>query len=55
MDRMNEFLKYQGSIYSSYTIKHRRDFNKIIFVGFEVLTVMVMKSSVFWDKTPCRV
>jgi hypothetical protein len=24
-----------------------------IFVGFEVLTPVVMKSSVFWDITPC--
>jgi hypothetical protein len=24
-----------------------------VFVGFEVLTAVVMKSSVFWDITPC--
>jgi hypothetical protein len=23
------------------------------FVGFEILTAVVMKSSVFWDMTPC--
>jgi hypothetical protein len=27
--------------------------NKIYFVGFEVLTAVVMKSSIFWDITPC--
>jgi hypothetical protein len=25
----------------------------ILFVGFEVLTPVVMKSTIFWDKTPC--
>jgi hypothetical protein len=25
----------------------------IIYVGFEVLTAVVMKSTVFWDITPC--
>jgi hypothetical protein len=24
-----------------------------MFVGFEFLTAMVMKSSIFWDITPC--
>jgi hypothetical protein len=24
-----------------------------IYVGFEVLTPVVMKSSIFWDITPC--
>jgi hypothetical protein len=24
-----------------------------LFVGFEVLIVVAMKSSVFWDVTPC--
>jgi hypothetical protein len=24
-----------------------------IYVGFEVLTAVVMKSTVFWDMTPC--
>jgi hypothetical protein len=24
-------------------------------IGFEVLTAVVMKSSVFWDITPCRI
>jgi hypothetical protein len=24
-----------------------------LFAGFEVLTAVVMKGSVFWDKTPC--
>jgi hypothetical protein len=24
-----------------------------IFVGFEVLTAVVMKSTIFWDITPC--
>jgi hypothetical protein len=27
---------------------------KIEFVGFEVLTAVVMKTSVFWDITLCR-
>jgi hypothetical protein len=25
----------------------------IIFVGFEVFTTVVMKSTIFWDITPC--
>jgi hypothetical protein len=25
----------------------------LIHVGFEVLTAVVMKSAIFWDKTPC--
>jgi hypothetical protein len=25
----------------------------VIFVGFEVLTAVVMKSTIFWDITPC--
>jgi hypothetical protein len=24
------------------------------YVGFEVLTAVVMKSSIFWDITPCN-
>jgi hypothetical protein len=28
--------------------------NKLIFVGLEVLISVVMKSSVFWDVTPCN-
>jgi hypothetical protein len=27
--------------------------NKKINVGFKVLSMMVMKSSIFWDITPC--
>jgi hypothetical protein len=27
--------------------------NGLYFVGFEVLTPVVMKSSIFWDITPC--
>jgi predicted membrane protein len=27
--------------------------NERTYVGFEVLTAVVMKSSVFWDITPC--
>jgi hypothetical protein len=26
----------------------------LCFVGYEVLTAVVMKSSVFWDITPCN-
>jgi hypothetical protein len=29
--------------------------NTLKLVGFEVLTVMVLKSSIFWDITPCRI
>jgi hypothetical protein len=25
-----------------------------MYVGFEVLTAVVMKSSIFWDITPCN-
>jgi hypothetical protein len=25
----------------------------LVFVGFEVLIAMVMKSTIFWDVTPC--
>jgi hypothetical protein len=28
--------------------------NKLSFVGFEVLTAVVMKSTIFWDMTSCR-
>jgi hypothetical protein len=27
--------------------------NELSFVGFEVLTAVVMKSTTFWDITPC--
>jgi hypothetical protein len=26
---------------------------KVLYVGFEVLTAVVMKSTIFWDITPC--
>jgi hypothetical protein len=27
--------------------------DRLVIVGFEVLTAVVMKSSIFWDITPC--
>jgi hypothetical protein len=27
--------------------------NRIVYAGFEVLTAVIRKSSVFWDITPC--
>jgi hypothetical protein len=27
--------------------------NYCTFVGFEIVTAVVMKSTIFWDKTPC--
>jgi hypothetical protein len=44
-------------IITSFKIKLKRmgyfSLKVVTFVGFEVLTVAVNKSSVFWDKTPC--
>jgi hypothetical protein len=34
-------------------IKEKRKRNKLIHMRFEVLSAVVMKSSVFWDITPC--
>jgi hypothetical protein len=28
-------------------------FEKIIYIGFEVLTAVVMKFAIFWDIAPC--
>jgi hypothetical protein len=28
-------------------------YSTVIYVGYEVLTVVVMKSSFFWDTKPC--
>jgi hypothetical protein len=46
LDRLYEFIKYQAS-----HGEHRGEYNKIMFMGFEVYTAVVMKSSVFWDIT----
>jgi hypothetical protein len=41
-----------GNIICSRWIKLPSEFSDTV-VGFEVLTAVVMKSSIFWDITPC--
>jgi hypothetical protein len=35
------------------TIHKRVSFEQLLYIGFEALTAVVMKSSIFWDITPC--
>jgi hypothetical protein len=36
-------------------VQHNISETGSVFVGFEVLTAVVMKSTIFWDITPCSV
>jgi hypothetical protein len=43
------FQLLREKMYRCYKKTNEKD-----FVGFEVFTVVVMKSIIFWDITPCR-
>jgi hypothetical protein len=49
--RLKKFFYELRDLIKLHKLKHKR-ITSIFFVGFEVLTAVIMRNSIFWDVTP---